>query len=141
MARRFKTQGIKANKAYRVDELADAAFVTIPTVRNWLKSGMQRVDGNRPTMILGFQALDFLKARKESAKQPMALDEFFCMRCKAPRKALGAMADYIPMSQAGGRLTALCADCERVCNRNISAAQLLDVAKLLDVATKSSGEA
>lgn len=96
MSRRFKTRGIKANKAYRIDELADAACVSIPTIRNWLNAGMQKVDGNRPTMILGFQALEFLNARKKNAKRPMALDEFYCLRCKAPRQAFGALADHMP---------------------------------------------
>ena len=98
MSRRFKTRGIKNNKSYRISELADAAGVSIATVRNWLKSGMQRVDSNRPTMIMGFQALEYLNARKTSSKRPMSLGEFYCLRCKAPRPPLGAMADYVPTS-------------------------------------------
>lgn len=136
MARRFKTQRIKANTAYRTDELADVASVSIATVRSWLKAGMPRMDGNRPAMIMGFQALDFLKTRKANAKRPMALGEFYCLRCRAPRRALGAMADYVPASQTGGRLKALCAVCEGVCNRNISAKQLPDFSKILDIHCK-----
>lgn len=81
MARRFKTQGIKRNKTYDVHELADAACVTPVTVRNWLKDGMARVDDTRPTMILGFQALDYLKSRKAKGKRPMQVGEFYCLRC------------------------------------------------------------
>lgn len=93
MSRRFKTRGIKANKSYLIDELADVACVSTPTVRNWLKAGMQRVDDNRPTMIMGFQALDYLNARKANAKKPLTMGEFYCFRCKTPRSPLGAMAD------------------------------------------------
>lgn len=133
MSRRFKTRLIKANKAYRIEELADVACVSFPTVRRWLMVGMQRVDGDRPTMIMGFQALEFLNARKKSAKRPMALDEFYCLRCKAPRQALGGLADYVPSSAAGGRLKALCAVCDCPCNRNISASDLPDIRKVLDI--------
>lgn len=95
MARRIRTQAIKSNKAYRVEELADAAGVTVTTVRNWIRAGLQLVDKNRPTMIMGFHALDYLKTRKAKASRPLALGEFYCLRCKTPRMPLGAMADYV----------------------------------------------
>ncbi|SHK54802.1 hypothetical protein SAMN05444000_1385 [Shimia gijangensis] len=138
MARRFKTRSIKANKSYRVPELAEAADVSIATVRNWIKAGMQCVDGNRPTIVMGFQALEFLTARKADAKRPSALDEFFCFRCKATRAALGSMADYEPTSEKGGRLKALCGVCECQCNRNISARDLPQIRKVLEVATRGN---
>lgn len=138
MARRFRTQAIKANKAYRVDELADAACVSVPTVRNWIRAGLQLVDKNRPTMIMGFHALDYLKTRKTKARRTLALGEFYCLRCKAPRMSLGAMADYVPSSVSGGRLKAICGVCECQCNRNISACDLPEIRKVLDVATRGS---
>ncbi len=138
MARRFKTNLIKINKAYRVFELADAAGVSVATVRSWIKVGMQRLDETRPTIIMGFHALAFLNTRKAKAKRPMALGEFYCMRCKAPRTPFGMMADYCPTTATGGRLKALCGTCECNCNRNISAANLPDIRKVLDVATRST---
>lgn len=138
MARRFKTRWIKANKTYLVDELADAVGVSKPTVRNWLRAGMHQVDGNRPIMIMGFQALEFLNARKINAKRPMVLGELYCLRCKAPRKPLGAMADYLATSAKGGRLRAFCSVCEGQCNRNTSANDLPEICKVLDVVIRDS---
>lgn len=139
MSKRFKTRGIKTNKTYNIEELAHAACVSVPTVRNWIAAGMQRVDDNRPTMILGFQALEFLNTRKEKAKRPMALGEFYCMLCKAPRSPLGAMADYVPSSKTGGSLKGFCGVCECACNRNISVINLSDIRKVLDVEIRDSG--
>lgn len=133
MARRYRTQGIKRNKAYDVHELADVAKVTPATVRNWLTAGMGRVDNTRPTMIMGFQALDYLNSRKAKGKRPMEAGEFYCMRCKAPRAAFGAMADYVPTSPNGGRLKALCEACECYCNRNIRASELPKFSKVLEI--------
>ncbi|KAJ01535.1 hypothetical protein [Sulfitobacter mediterraneus] len=133
MSKRFRTRGIKSNKAYQVDELADVAGVSILTVRNWIRAGMAQIDDQRPTMILGFQALNFLVAHKAKAKRPMAMHEFYCMRCKAPRSPLGGLADFDPSTPTSGRLKALCSVCECVCNRNISAKDLPEVSKTLDV--------
>lgn len=138
MSRRFKTRRIKANTSCLVDELAFAADVTPQTVCIWIKSGMQRVDANRPTMIMGFQALEFLNARKAKAKRPMAIGQFYCMRCEDRRASLGAMADYVPSSVTGGRLKAFCAVCECPCNRNVSARDLPEIRKILDVEIRGS---
>jgi hypothetical protein len=138
MARRFKTRGIKANNPYQVDELANAACVSVPTVRNWIRDGMQLVDNNRPMIVMGFHALDYLNARRAKTKQPMALDQFYCMRCKARRTPFGAMADYVPSSEAGGCLKAICGVCECACNRNVSARDLPDICKVLDVKVRGS---
>ena len=108
MGRRFKTRRIKANKAYRIDELADAADVVPATIRQWLKGGMDRLDCNRPTIIMGFQVLAFLEARKASVSRPLGLGEFYCLRCKTPRSALGAMADYVATSTTGGHSSTRC---------------------------------
>lgn len=133
MAPRFKTRTIKANKSYLVDELASVASVSPQTVRAWLKSGMARVDGERPTLILGFQALDYLDARKKSAKGQLALGVFNCFTCKVPQKALGGMADYVPTSKTGGQLKVLCAVCEGRCNRYVSAVNLPEMRTVLDI--------
>ena len=141
MARRFKTQAVKANKPYVVDELAYVACVSIATVRNWLKDGMKKVDENRPTMIMGFQALHYLKSRKANSKRPLKVGEFYCLRCKAPKMPFGAMADYVTTSAKGGRLMALCETCEGRCNRNISASDLPAFSKLLAIENRGVADA
>jgi len=138
MARRCRTKAIKANELYRVEDLAQAASVSVPTVRNWIRAGMQRLDTSRPTMILGFHALGYLKTRKAKASRPLELGEFYCLRCKVPRMPFGAMADYVPSSATGGRLKALCEACECRCNRNISARDLPEICKVLDVVMRDN---
>ncbi len=141
MGPRFKMRTIKANKSYVVEELAREASVSPQTVRGWLKSGMASLDGERPTLIMGFQALHYLEARKKNAKHQMALGQFYCFRCKAPKEALGGMADFIPTSHNGGRLKALCADCECACNRNVSTNDLPEVRTVLDIEIRSMSRA
>ena len=138
MARRFKTRGIKANKAYSVDELADVTGASVSAVRIWLREGLQRIDGSRPILILGFQALDFLNARRAKSKRPLKPGEFLCFRCSAARTALWAMADYEPITATSGRLKALCSVCEGTINLNVSARNLPEIRKVLDVEIKGS---
>jgi len=48
------------------------------------------------------------------------------------------MADYEPTSATGGRLKTLCAACECQCNRNISASDLPEIRKVLDVVNRGN---
>lgn len=140
MVGRVNISRIKARKSYSVEELADVCKVSISTVRTWLKSGMSRMDATTPTMILGWQAKDYLSRRKEKSKRPLAIGEFYCMRCKAPRQALGGMADYHPTSDEGGRLKAICERCECNCNRNIRQSDLAAFSEVLEIESRETGE-
>lgn len=96
----------------------------------------------------GWRAPDFnhglsgarLSGRAQEKRQS-ALGQFYCFRCKAPKEALGGMADFIPTSDSGGRLQALCADCECACNRNVSTSDLPEVRTVLDIEIRSSKRA
>ena len=138
MVRRFQTRGIKANKAYSVDELAEVTGVSVPAVRNWLRDGLQRIDDSRPILILGFQASEFLNARRVKSKRPLEPGEFLCFRCSAVRTALGAMADYEPLGATSGRLKALCSVCEGTLNLNIRSCNLPKFRKVLEVEIRGS---
>lgn len=133
MAKRVSISRIKKNHTYTVAELAESTLVSQLTVRRWIKDGMELIDDHHPTIIMGFSALSFLDARQSKAKQPMQLHEFYCLRCKAPKAPLGMMADYVVEPLSGGRLVALCSDCECTCNRKISAQQLPNFETVLDI--------
>ena len=138
MAKRVVLNRIKKNQSYTVAELATVTCVSELSIRRWIEEGMKAIDTCRPTLIMGFSALSFLRSRQSKAKQPMKLDELYCLRCKTPRAPLGRMADYISQSAAGGRLVALCAVCECSCNRNISASQLPAFERVLDIVKRAS---
>jgi len=136
MAKRYNIRRIRKNQTYSVAELAEETGVTEQTVRRWISGGLPTIDAQRPTLIIGQAAREFLKARAAKAKQPMVIFELRCMTCKAPRAPYGMMADYLAQSPAGGRLSALCSTCERPIFRNVKAAQLPELHRYLDIKTR-----
>lgn len=138
MAKRYTIRRIKKNKVYTVAELAEETGVTEQTVRRWLKAGMVAIDTQRPTYILGEAATDFLKAQQAKAKRPMKLYQLLCLSCKKPCTPLGMLADYTPQSPVGGRLSALCSECEQECFRNVRASQLPELRQHLDIVDRGS---
>ncbi len=89
MAKRVTLGRIKKNLSYTVGELAEVANVTEVTNRRWIRDGMSVLDTNRPILILGGRALDYLGQRQAKAKQPMAPHEFYCLRCHKPQEPFG----------------------------------------------------
>ncbi len=138
MAKRISIRGIKKNLTYTVEELADVTHTAQPTVRNWIREGLPVIDDIRPTLIMGFYALDFLDKRQAKAKRPMAFNELYCLRCRCPRTPYGMMVDYYPDTVSGPRLMALCGECGCACYRTINAAHLPDFSRVLDIAVRGS---
>ena len=123
MARAKGWRAVKSGLSYTVGEVARNQGVAKGTVLRWLKTGLPYIKDQRPYLILGGDLVTFLKARKPP-KQKLALDEFRCFTCKAPRKPAFNMVEYAPKSPKSGMLTALCAVCSTVMNKGASYALL-----------------
>jgi Helix-turn-helix domain len=124
---------VKIHRSYTVEEVAELFDTHKNTVRSWIKAGLPTVDSKRPTLILGRDLAAFLQARRASKKQRCQPGELYCVRCRAPRPPAGDMADYQPVTEKFGNLTALCPDCECLMNRRVSLAGLRHVQVKMDI--------
>ncbi len=128
MARGKDWRAVKGGLSYTVGEVARNQGVAKGTVLRWLKSGLPCIKDQKPFLILGGDLVSFLKAKK-TPKQKMALDEFHCFTCKAPRKPAFNLVEYAPRTPTFGMLTALCEVCSTVTKKGTSYA-LLEALKL-----------
>lgn len=135
MAKRVSARRIKKHRLYTYEEAAEALGVTPQTVRSWRGDGLPVLTAKIPHLIMGHALKEFVAQRTIKAKQPLADDEVFCLRCKAPRKPYGMMADYVSMADQSGRLEALCEVCEGRCIRMVRAADIPRLSKNLEIAT------
>ena len=118
--RKISAARVKKHRTYTVEELAETTGATEATVRNWVKRGLPALTAQRPMLILGRDVRAFLKGEANRRRRPTEFGEFFCFRCKAPRKPALCIADYVPIGPTHGRLVALCYACERECSRMVS---------------------
>ncbi len=115
---------IKVHISYSIEEIASLLGLHEKTVRNWLTQGLPTIDQKRPLLIYGENLIEFLRKRQKSRKHPCQIDQFYCVKCKAPRTALGSLADLIFKNQKLLKLTALCAVCETKMNKIASSSSL-----------------
>ena len=118
---------VKIHRSYTVEEIASLFSTHKNTVRAWVKAGLPPCDGKRPMLILGYALAAFLQARRLKNKQACRPGEIYCVRCRAPKFPAGDMADYQPVTEKMGNLTAICPDCNCIINRCVSLAKLGDV--------------
>ena len=103
---------VKIHRSYTVEEAARLFGTHKNTVRAWVKAGLPTCDSKRPTLVLGRDLAAYLQARRTKNKRPCQPGEIYCVRCHAPKKPAGEMADYQPVTATLGNLMGICPDCE-----------------------------
>lgn len=129
--RRPSPQRVKRHRSYRIDEAARALDSCKATIRRWIMNGLPTVRDTRPALILGSDLIAYLDRKPRGPK--CALAECYCFRCRSPRRPALGMADFIPMTDRGGNLRALCSECGSVMHKRISLANLKVIQGELDV--------
>ena len=137
-SRRPNPQLAKIHRSYRVDEVARLLGVHPNTVRQWLKVGLEAVDGGRPTLIQGVVLRAFLRDRQQRRKRPCSPGEIYCMRCRVPRRPAGDLVDHVPQSEYIGSLVGICPTCESLMYRKVSASRLAESLGPLSLSTEGS---
>src|SRR5215469_12103492 len=131
--RNFNYRLAKRHRNYSVEEVARLYQIHKNTVRAWIRAGLPTCDQKRPILILGSQLAAFLQTRRAQLKQPCCPGEIYCLRCRAPRIPAGNMADYVPLNERVGNLTAICPECEGIMNQRVSRAKLDIIRRRLDL--------
>jgi len=124
---------VKIHRNFTVEEIADLFSIHKNTVRAWVKAGLATSDDKRPMLVLGHDLVAFLKGRRAKNKHTCKAGEMYCVRCRAPKRAGGDMAEYSPVTEKFGNLIAICPDCNLIMNRRVSLAKLGQVCGNMDI--------
>jgi hypothetical protein len=124
---------VKIHRNYTVEEVARLLGTHKNTVRAWVKAGLPTCDGKRPTLILGRDLVAYLQARRTKNKRPCQPGEIYCVRCRAPQRPAGDMAEYEPVTESFGSLKGICPNCEGMIYRRASRAKLPEIRGKLDI--------
>jgi hypothetical protein len=133
MSRHPNYRLVKIHRNYTVDEIASLLNVHKNTVRGWVEQGLPTVDRQRPTLILGSILSRYLRDRRQRGQKRCAPGEIYCVKCRAPVRPAGGMADYISATLTSGTLTGICPACETLIYRRVSRAALDESRGNLDI--------
>ncbi|MEQ8178789.1 MAG: helix-turn-helix domain-containing protein [Amphiplicatus sp.] len=137
MAKRYPAHRVKIHRNYTIEETADLLGAHAQTVRSWVQSGaLSACSDKRPVLIVGADLRAFLQGREIAAKRRLGPNEFYCLKCRAPRRPAGMMADFEVQTDRASRLVALCEECEGLIYRAVAAEKLAAVAPNLSLIFK-----
>jgi hypothetical protein len=122
--RRLNHRLVKIHRNYTVEEIARLFSVHKNTVRNWVTQGLPTIDNGKPILVLGSALWQFLRDRRQRARQRCGPSEMYCVRCRAVKRPDGNFAEYLPIRPDWGNLRALCPDCESLMHRRVNLAEL-----------------
>lgn len=131
--RRAKWRSVKRHYNLTVEEAATTLGVHKGTVRRWIKKGLPALTDRKPLLILGEDLIDWLKSQRKKP-QKCAPCELYCMKCRGPRQAADAKAEFHHSSNGGGNLRARCSVCGTSMNRRIGAGQIDQFRQHLSIA-------
>lgn len=78
----------KAKRAYSFAEIAEKLNTHELTVQRWHRAGLKTLEDHaRPFLVMGQDLRDFLKTRRQNRKKPLNIGEFYCPRCREPRRS------------------------------------------------------
>lgn len=135
-SRALRLNRIKTDCSYSVAEICQLLSVHKNTVRQWIRNGLLPIDDLKPYLIYGKDLKTFLAKLKAARKQPCAVDEFYCCRCRAARKARGCIVDLGLKTSRVITLKGICEQCECKIFKCLSITTLPEIGRKLEIQKK-----
>lgn len=116
--RSAQRQRIRSAVTYSVNEIVELLDVHPNTVRRWLRADLRSIDNARPLLVLGAELIAFLRKMRSERRHRCLPNEFFCFRCRLPRRPCPGS---VTIEFRNKRLLALHGLCE-VCGTRVNRA-------------------
>ena len=136
--RSYNVRLIRRDLSYTVQEIGELLGVHPQAVRRWLRAGLTTIDSRKPFLVHRSELIEFLRNRKSARKRPCRKDQFFCCRCRAPRRPQQNRVEITIRNSRQLSLAALCENCGARMNRLGTADRLPEYRKTFLVETMPS---
>lgn len=129
MSRKYNLRRIKATWPYTVQEIASLLGIHKNAVLRWCKEGLQVDQECRPWLIRGDSLIRFLSDRQTTRKHKCGLTEFYCFRCREPRKAYLNIVDIVIENATRIRVKTVCEKCDAAMGKVQSVQKMDEIRK------------
>ncbi|TAL40179.1 MAG: DNA-binding protein [Alphaproteobacteria bacterium] len=134
--RTYNTRRIRLGASYSVQEVSKLFGVHKNAVLKWVKDGLSPIDKHRPYLLYGRDLAAYLNTKQGNRKHKCKPDEFFCFKCRVPRRPWGNLVDIVIRNEIRLNLSALCGACGTVMNRAGAARKLSEYQKIFTAQSK-----
>lgn len=131
--RTYNLRRIKATWPYTPTEAAKVLGIHKNLIGQWIKQGLPVNKDQRPYLVRGNDLIHFLGTRQRGRRRQCASDEFYCFKCRAPRKAYENIVDIEFTGPTRFRLKGICAVCNTPLNKMQGVGKLPEIEKAFHV--------
>lgn len=103
---------VSRDVSYSVQEVAELFGIHKNTVLQWFKKGLLRIDSSKPYLIHGSELIRFLEKKREKRKSRCKPNEFYCCRCRQPRRIREGNVNVVFINPKKIRLEGSCTFCD-----------------------------
>jgi hypothetical protein len=133
--RTYNVRLIRRDLSYSISDIAELFAIYPQAVRQWIKAGLETIDDRRPFLIHGSELIRFLGERQSRRKQHCRPEQFFCCRCRVPKRPRDGLVTIRILNQCQLCLVGRCEGCGSSINRVGSVRHLEDYQRTFVVET------
>lgn len=130
---RLAIHRIRHRHVYSIADITALLDVHKNTVRQWIRDGLCPIDSNRPILVHGSVLKRFLQDRRSSTKSPCQMNEFYCLKCRAPRMPWAGVIDVTIRTPRLFNVHAICAVCDKPIHKAAGQDKLIKMLETLSV--------
>jgi hypothetical protein len=138
-SRRFNHRLVKCHANYSTQDIAELFRVHINTVNGWYEKGLRVIDQQKQYLVFGQDLIDFLIERNKQMKKKSGPDEFFCCKCKAPRKTRVDAVGLVAINSKKVMIEGVCVICGTKMNKLGAAVKINALKELFNVQVVQQG--
>lgn len=131
--RRYNTRRVSLKISYSVQEVAELFSIHKNAVLMWIRAGLKIIDLKKPYLINGRDLSDFLNNKQKKRKHKCKPDEFFCFKCRLPRKPIPSSISITPRNLHRLKISAKCEICRTSMFKEGSTKKLVEFEKIFSL--------
>jgi hypothetical protein len=121
--------------SYTIREIAELFEVHPQAARRWTRNGLRTIDERKPFLVHGGDLIAFLNERQSGRKHRCQPNQFFCCRCRSPRRSRDDRVTIHIRNTKQLNISGRCEECGARLNRAGSVGRLNDYRKTFVVQT------
>jgi hypothetical protein len=133
--RTYNPRRARVGQSYTVQDIAELYGIHKNAILRWVKDGLPIIDKQKPYLIHGGDLREYLQKKRAARKQKCRPDEFYCCKCRVPRRAWENVADIHIRNASKLSLSSLCAVCSTPVFRAGAVKKLPEYQKIFSIQT------
>jgi hypothetical protein len=124
---------VKYGRSYDKDDICALFDIHPQTVQAWIKKqGLKTIDNKKPSLVYGWDLIEFLKRKNNKDKCPTQFNEMYCFQCSLARPIFKKSVRF-EEKHNGLFVQGRCRQCKSVMSQNYKLKDFQKIKRIFNV--------